>query len=279
MATNRPPRTRPARTSRISLQNQNPNRIVLYRERLSSDEEDEKTQPNYQSPDSRSLLGDNICVSSRSHLSGACMTGVVSTSTTVTTPQTTFAETLNGGYLALAQNRVSHAEYLYQESTCSNCIGSNRHAVQETFELEENSGGSSLRTNNPRTYARQPQTFIWDSRAPPAVHNFETLEAALHIADKKLPVHAAPVCPPSNIDVVMAPLGIGNDPLAFKRLFGYCGKKNNQQLFDCFYDCEWHRLGAAGFRRRANLLAHLRNCHSQNIPKFDRRRNRKGEAP
>lgn len=78
-----------------------------------------------------------------------------------------------------------------------------------------------------------------------------------------------PTGPPPDIDLFIARLGRGVDSMAFQRLSGYLKMKNDQQLFECFQDCRWRRLGVDGFKRRANLLVHLRNCHGQHILKHD----------
>ncbi|KAI5848520.1 hypothetical protein DFP73DRAFT_620951 [Morchella snyderi] len=51
---------------------------------------------------------------------------------------------------------------------------------------------------------------------------------------------------------------------------GYNRIKNGYNLFDCVENCSKGRYGARGFTRRGNLIVHLRNCHHQTIPKYDR---------
>lgn len=59
-------------------------------------------------------------------------------------------------------------------------------------------------------------------------------------------------------------------PDAFQILPGYHGERNDEGLFECFGDCRKHRFGSRGFKRRSNLLVHLRSCHGQKILKYDR---------
>ncbi|KAH8154496.1 uncharacterized protein LAJ45_01024 [Morchella importuna] len=67
-------------------------------------------------------------------------------------------------------------------------------------------------------------------------------------------------------------------PYAFQNLPGYCGKRNDENRFECFGDCRKRRLGRHGFGRRSNLLVHLRNCHGQQVPKYDREKSKKIRA-
>ncbi|RPB08786.1 hypothetical protein P167DRAFT_577822 [Morchella conica CCBAS932] len=62
----------------------------------------------------------------------------------------------------------------------------------------------------------------------------------------------------------------GEGSYAFKGLPGYKREKNYYNLLDCFETCSKRRHGERGFKRRGNLIVHLRNCHHQIIPKYDR---------
>lgn len=70
-----------------------------------------------------------------------------------------------------------------------------------------------------------------------------------------------------NVAIPRAPGGEGCD---FKMSRGYNRIKNDYNLLDCVENCLKGRYGARGFKRRGNLIVHLRNCHHQTIPKYDR---------
>ncbi|KAI5850551.1 kinase-like domain-containing protein [Morchella snyderi] len=54
----------------------------------------------------------------------------------------------------------------------------------------------------------------------------------------------------------------GHDAHTLWRLPGYMGVRNDHGLLDCFQDCRGGRSGKLGFKRRGNLLVHLRNVHN-----------------
>lgn len=63
----------------------------------------------------------------------------------------------------------------------------------------------------------------------------------------------------------MAPrFGDPRPPDAFSTL---SRSRSGVRLFECFSDCRQERFGQNGFKRRGNLVAHLRKYHKQIIPK------------
>ncbi|KAI5848517.1 hypothetical protein DFP73DRAFT_334752 [Morchella snyderi] len=88
------------------------------------------------------------------------------------------------------------------------------------------------------------------------------------IIDAQLPSIPPPLYQPNHSH--QRPGRTSVHPYAFRMLPGYCGKRNDNGLLECLADCHKKRLGLRGFQRRSNLLVHLRNCHGQEIRKYDR---------
>ncbi|RPB06983.1 hypothetical protein P167DRAFT_579780 [Morchella conica CCBAS932] len=169
------------------------------------------------------------------------------------------------------QNLEEYDQSIYQGNSYD--ARRSEHSIQNLPGIQWN--GNFFGPGSSGVHDSQQYLALWNTqRMPDRLYTYEELAIMTPIADQQPPMDLS--SPPPNIGSFAATLSHSDDSRAFQRLSGYHKKKNDLQYFECFQDCRWRRLGVKGFKRRANLLVHLRNCHGQKIEKNDRHGNVRG---
>lgn len=128
---------------------------------------------------------------------------------------------------------------------------------------------SQLRTRRPRRTATTPARIAsinsYEPGSSPEPLSRHTVPRAYRPATWYRESHGSPRPLSRPTTVAAYRPADPRPPRAFLALNGYWGIRNGYHLLDCFEDCNRKRSAEKGVSRRANMLAHLRHYHGQDI--------------